>query len=291
MRLGAHMSTAGGLYTAFKRGDDTGCDSILIFTKSNRQWKAKPLSEEDVTKFTQTAEEYSHISPIAVHASYLINIGSSKEDLWEKSYQALKVELERVEMLGLPYLTFHPGAFVEADEQAGLDNIARGLRRLLEDTAGFSAVVCLETMAGTGTTLGYRFEHLAYLLKEGHTGEGRARLGVCFDTCHVFAAGYDIRSPKAYEETLAEFDEIIGLDRIKCFHFNDSKYELGARRDRHAHIGQGFIGPDGFANFVNDTRWSDYPAHLETPKKEENEAGEEVEMDVANLETLRDLIR
>ena len=291
MRLGAHMSTAGGLHTAFKRGNDIGCDSILIFTKSNRQWKAKPLSDEDVSKFSRAAEEYSHISPVAVHASYLINIGSSKEELWEKSYQSLKTELERVEKLGIPYLTFHPGAFVEADERTGLDNIARGLRRLLEETAGFSAVLCLETMAGTGTTLGYRFEHLAYLLKEGHSGEGRTRLGVCFDTCHVFAAGYDIRSPEAYEETLAEFDEVIGLDRIKCFHFNDSKYELGARRDRHAHIGQGFIGPDGFANFVNDSRWSDFPAHLETPKTEENEAGEEIEMDAANLEALRDLIR
>lgn len=291
MRLGAHMSTAGGLHTAFKRGDDIGCDSILIFTKSNRQWKAKPLSDEDVTKFKQAAEQYDHITPVAVHASYLINIGSSDEALWEKSYQSLKIELERVEKLGIPYLTFHPGAYIDADEQTGLDNIARGLRRLLEETAGFSAVLCLETTAGTGTTLGFRFEQLAYLLKEGHQGEGRARLGICFDTCHVFAAGYDIRFPNDYEATLSEFDKVIGLDWIKCFHFNDSKYELGARRDRHAHIGQGFIGPDGFANFVNDSRWSEFPAHLETPKKEKNESGEEVEMDAVNLQALRDLIR
>ncbi len=290
MRLGAQMSTAGGLQKAFQRGQEAGCDSIMIFTKSNRQWKAKPLTEEIVAAFQEADEEYDHIRPVAVHASYLINLGSSDDALWEKSFQALKEEVERAEALAIPTLTFHPGAHMKAGEEAGLANIARALRRLLDETAGFQAVVCLETMAGTGTTLGYRFEHLATLLADGQSGSQAGRLGVCFDTCHVFAAGYDIRTPEAYDETMAEFDRVIGLDQIRCFHFNDSKYDLGERKDRHDHIGRGYIGLEGFASFVNDPRWADHPAHLETPKTEEDEQGDEVEMDPVNLVALRELI-
>ncbi len=291
MRLGAQVSTAGGLKKAFQRGDEIGCDSIMIFTKSNRQWNAKPLTDEDIDAFKDAAIEYAHIHPVAVHASYLINIGSSDDELWEKSYQGLKVEAERCEALGIPFLTFHPGAYIEADENTGLNNIARALRRLLEETAGYQTTVCLETMAGTGTTLGFRFEHLAQLLEDGQTGQSPGRLGVCFDTCHVLAAGYDIRSPETYEATMSEFDRLVGLELIKCFHLNDSQYQLGERKDRHAHIGEGAIGLGGFANFVNDTRWTDHPAHLETNKTKETEEGEEIEMDPVNLATLRELIR
>lgn len=290
MRLGAQISTAGGLFKAFDRGDQIGCESIMIFTKSNRQWKAKPLADNDIEKFNAAVGENKHIHPVAVHASYLINVGSPDDALWEKSYQALKIEVERADALNIPTLTFHPGAHMEAGEEAGLDTVSKALRRLLEETAGSQTVVCLETTAGTGTTLGYRFEHLAYLLKNGQSGDQPFRLGVCFDTCHVYAAGYDIRTPEAYEATLAEFDQIVGLDMIKCFHFNDSKYEFGKRGDRHAHIGRGEISLDGFSNFVNDSRWADHPAHLETPKKEDNEKGEEVEMDPVNLAALRELI-
>jgi deoxyribonuclease-4 len=244
-----------------------------------------------ISTFREADEEHDGIYPVAVHASYLINIGSSDEELWEKSYQALKVEVERAEALSIATITFHPGAHVGAGEEVGLENIARGLRRLLAETDGFETVVCLETMAGTGTTLGHRFEHLAHLLEEGQAGSQAGRLGVCLDTCHVFAAGYDIRSPEAYEETMAEFDEVVGLDQIRCFHFNDSKYDLGERKDRHDHIGRGYIGEEGFANFVNDPRWADHPAHLETPKTEEDDDGEEIEMDPVNLETLRSLIK
>lgn len=290
MRLGAHMSAAGGLHMAYERGRETGCETMLIFTKSNRQWKAKPLTDKDIKKFKEAAAEYDDIHPVAVHASYLINVGSSKEDLWEKSFQALKVEVERCEALEIPYLTFHPGAHVGEGEETGLANIGRALQRLLAETEGFKTIICLETMAGTGTTLGYKFEHLAYLLAEGQKKGGDGRLGVCFDTCHVLAAGYDIRTPDAYEATMGEFDEVVGLDQIKCFHFNDSKYDLGERKDRHIHIGEGFVGSQGFANFVNDDRWANHPAHLETPKTEEDEDGNEIEMDVVNLERLRDLI-
>ncbi len=290
MRLGAQMSTAGGLEKAFERGKEAGCDSIMIFTKSNRQWKAKPLTEKMITTFRQADETYDQIHPVAVHASYLINLGSPEEELWEKSFQALKEEVERVEALSIPTITFHPGAHMKEGEETGLANIARALRRLLDETAGYETVVCLETMAGTGTTLGYRFEHLATLLNEGQSSSQAGRLGVCFDTCHVFAAGYDIRTPEAYAETMAEFDRVVGLDQIRCFHFNDSKYDLGERKDRHDHIGRGYIGLDGFANFVNDSRWKGYPAHLETPKTEEDEHGEEIEMDPVNLAALRDLL-
>jgi deoxyribonuclease IV len=259
---------------------------MLVFTKSNRQWQAKPLTDEDIAAYQAAAAEYKEIYPVAAHASYLINIGSADPDLWEKSYQALKVELERVEALGIPFLTFHPGAYVDSDEQTGLDNIARALRRLAAETAGFQSVLCLETMAGQGTTLGHRFEQLAYLLG---AADAPGRFGVCFDTCHVFAAGYDIRSPESYQATMAAFDQIVGLDQIKCFHFNDSKHDLGENKDRHEHIGQGKIGLSGFANFVNDPRWADYPAHLETPKTEKDADGREIEMDPVNLAALRQL--
>lgn len=289
MRLGAQMSAAGGLHEAIKRGEAAGCDSIMVFTKSNRQWKAKPITAVEVEKYKQVAAEYSHIYPVAAHASYLINIASPKEDLWEKSYQALKDEVERAAAFAIPYLTFHPGSFVSSDERAGLDSIIRALKRLLAETAASApdVIICLETMAGQGTNLGCTFEQLAAMLDGGGRSE---RLGVCFDTCHVFAAGYDIRSAAAYAQTMAAFDRIIGLEWIRCFHLNDSQHALGSNRDRHAHVGDGFIGAEGFANFVNDPRWTDYPAHLETPKTEEDEDGNEVDMDTENLRRLRQLI-
>lgn len=291
MRLGAQISTAGGLFKAFERGHDVGCDSIMVFTKSNRQWKVKPLSDDDIQKFHEKDAAHPDIYPVAVHASYLINIGSSDEELWEKSYQALKVEVERANILNIATMTFHPGAHMKAGEEVGLENVAKALRRLLQEIPDCDTVVCLETTAGTGTTLGYRFEHLGYLLEHGRDAGQEGRLGVCLDTCHIFAAGYDIRTPAVYQKTMDEFDSIVGLDEIKCFHLNDSKYDLGKRGDRHAHIGEGFIGLEGFASFVNDDRWLEHPAHLETPKKEDTDDGEEIEMDPVNLAALRGLIK
>lgn len=289
MRLGAHISSAGGVYKAFARAAEVGCETMLVFTKSNRQWKAKPLTEKDIVSYQDAAAEYDNIFPVAVHASYLINIASPDSELWEKSYQALKVEVERAGALGIPLITFHPGSYVSSDEQSGLAAIAGGLRRLIEETADSAptTTICLETMAGQGTNLGSRFEQLGQLLEAGGDDP---RLGVCLDTCHIFAAGYDIRSPEAYEATMAEFDRLIGLEQIKVFHFNDSKFGLGEHKDRHAHIGEGEIGLQGFANFINDPRWAGYAAHIETPKKEKDEAGNEVEMDAINLATLRSLV-
>lgn len=290
MRLGAHISAAGGLFKSFKRAEEAGCESMLVFTKSNRQWKAKPISDQDVAKYKTAVSEYAHIFPVAVHASYLINIASPDDALWEKSYQALKDEVERAAKFGIPLITFHPGSHMKSEPEEGLERIGKGLKRLAIETADSApnTTLCLETMAGQGTNLGAKFEHLATLLE---MAEDTSRLGICFDTCHVFSAGYDIRTPEAYAETMAEFDKVIGLEHIKCFHFNDSKYDLGELRDRHQHIGQGFIGTEGFANFVNDPRWKDFPAHLETPKIEKDEDGNETEMDAVNLETLRSLIK
>lgn len=289
MRLGAHMSAAGGLFKAFARGDEAGCDSMLVFTKSNRQWKAKPITDKDVEKYRKEAAEYDHIFPVAVHASYLINIASPDDALWEKSYAALKDEVERAAAFDIPLLTFHPGSFVSSDEEAGMARIAQGLKRLLEETAvsAPNVTICVETMAGQGTNIGRSFEQLAHILNLVGDHE---RLGVCFDTCHVFAAGYDIRTPETYAATMDAFDKTVGLHKIKCFHLNDSKHELGSNKDRHEHIGQGHIGKAGFANFVNDPRWAKHPAHLETPKTEEDDEGNEIEMDPVNLKALRDLM-
>jgi deoxyribonuclease-4 len=288
MRLGAHISAAGGVYKAFERAGDIGCETMLVFTKSNRQWKAKPLTEEDIESYREEAERFSDVWPVAAHASYLINIASPDEELWEKSYQALKIEVERCGALDIPLITFHPGSFMKSDVATGLANISRGVICLLEETAEAApnTVICLENMAGQGTNLGHRFEHLAYLLEQAG---GDERLGICFDTCHAFAAGYDIRTPEAYTATMEEFDRVVGLQHIKVFHFNDSQGGLGERIDRHAHIGRGAIGREGFANFVNDPRWADYAAHLETPKTEEDEKGNQVEMDPVNLKALREL--
>lgn len=289
MRLGAHMSAAGGVYKAFARAEETGCDSMLVFTKSNRQWKAKPITDDDVTKYRKAAEKYSHITPVAVHASYLINIASPDDALWEKSFLSLKDEVERAAKFDIPFITFHPGSFVKSDLESGIERIGKGLKRLMAETedSAPNTTVCLETMAGQGTNIGFAFDHLKWLLE---LGENHERLGVCFDTCHVFAAGHDFRTKEGYEATLAAFDGAVGLDKIKCFHFNDSKYDLGEKKDRHEHIGQGFIGKEGFAHFVNDPRWKDHAAHLETPKTETDDDGNDVEMDAVNLATLRSLI-
>ena len=301
MRLGAQVSVSGGLFNAFKNAKEIGADSMMFYTRSNRQWKAKPISVEDQQKYKDTAEEYSAIFPAVVHANYLMNLASPEEDKWAKSYDAMVDEITRTGQVGVNNMVVHPGSHMfkekKATEQqiieaewAGLDRIVKGVKRALDETAETSpdVVICLETMAGQGTNLGFKFEHLGYLIKEIDGGD---RVGVCFDTCHVFTAGYDIRTPEAYAATMDLFDEKVGLQYIKCFHFNDSKFDLGSRKDRHQHIGKGFLGEQAFANLVNDPRWADLPAHLETPKSEDNEeTGESVEMDPVNLAKLRSLI-
>ena len=284
MRLGAHESIAGGLVNAFERGHSATCDAIQIFTKSSRQWRARPLSEAEIAAWRERMDVEATsggIFPVVVHSSYLINVGSPKAATWQKSYDALQVELERCEALGVRHLVLHPGSHLKAGEEVGLANVARALSQLHAATPGFQAMVCLEGMAGQGTNLGYTFEQLAWLLE--HTDQGE-RLGICLDSCHLYAAGYDVRTPEGYAETMDAFDRVIGLERLQVVHLNDSVQELGSRRDRHTHIGAGTIGLEGFRNFVNDPRLAHLPGLLETDKSDD------LHEDVENLARLRSLI-
>jgi len=280
MKFGAHMSIAGGLYKAFAHGERAGCEALQIFSKNQQQWRAKPLAEAEIGKFKAELQRVGDW-PLVVHDSYLINLASPNDELWHKSIAAFGEELERCAALGIPYLVTHPGAHVGSGEEVGLRREAAALNQLLDQGVGADVMVLLETTAGQGTTLGYRFEHLARLIElVGHS----ERLGVCVDMCHILAAGYDIRTPEAYAATFAEFDRLIGLERIKVFHVNDSQKGLGSRVDRHAHIGAGCVGIAGFRALVNDPRFKGLPMILETPK------GEDLAEDIANLATLRGLI-
>lgn len=262
MRFGAHMSIAGGIDNAPLRGREVGCDTIQIFTKNNNQWKAKRLLKEEIQRFKKNQKE-TNISPVVVHTAYLINIASADEKIYQKSLDALSIEMERTEALGLPYLVLHPGAHLGSGEKNGLDKIIQSLNILHKKAKNFKMKILLETTAGQGTSLGYCFEHFACIL-EGV--KEKNRLGMCLDTSHVFAAGYNIKIKKGYEETMKLFDSLIGIDKIKAFHVNDSKRPLGSRVDRHEHIGRGFIGKNGFKHLLRDERFSSLPMILETPK-------------------------
>jgi deoxyribonuclease-4 len=280
VKFGAHMSISGGLHKAFARGESAGCEAVQIFSKNQQQWRAKPLSDADIAHF-KAEQQRSGLAPVIVHDSYLINLASPDDALWEKSIAAFAEELERCATLGIPYLVTHPGAHTGSGEETGLRREAEALNRLFDAGVGEGVMVLLETTAGQGSCLGYRFEHLARLIE---LTDRRERLGVCIDTCHILAAGYDIRTPEAYAATFDEFDRVIGIDRIKAFHVNDSVKDLGSRVDRHAHIGDGCVGLEGFRALVNDPRFVGLPTILETPK------GEDMAEDIANLAKLRGLL-
>ncbi len=282
--LGAHMSIAGGLYRAPLRAREIGCQAIQIFSRNRNRWKSKKLSLREIDLFHKACEE-TDIKAVAVHNSYLINLASTRAHVFEKSFLALLQELERAELLGVPYLVIHPGAHVGGGEEQGLRQIAGALNRVFEQRRDDRVKILLETTAGQGTSLGYRLEHLAQVTE---MTEHRDRLGVCLDTCHVFAAGYDFRTAKTYRKFLREFDRIVGLDRLGLFHINDSKNGLGSRIDRHEHPGAGFIGLKGFSFFLNDPRFAQLPFLLETPKGK-NEEG--LDWDRVNLNLLRSLIK
>jgi deoxyribonuclease IV len=278
--LGAHMSVAGGLHNAIKDALEVESDAVQIFTKNQRQWNAKPLVDEDVTTF-KTRYKESGLRGLVAHNSYLINMASPKDDLWEKSINAMRDEIERCEQLEVPYLVAHPGSHTGSGREAGLDRIVEALNRLHDEVPGYKAMTLLETTAGQGTNLGSTFDDLAYLLERVAQPE---RLGVCFDTGHVFVAGYDIRDAETYAATMDEFDRVVGLQLIKAFHFNDSKGDLGSKKDRHDLIGKGFIGEDGFRNFMCDERFAGLPALLETEK------GDDLEEDRIAIALLRSLV-
>lgn len=278
--LGAHMSIAGGLEKAIDHALAVESDAVQIFTKNQRQWKAKPIADDEADLFKQRFAE-SGLKAVVAHNSYLINLASPKDELWEKSIEALKDELERCEQLEVPFLVAHPGSHTGSGEQAGLDRIVLGLERVHAELPGYKVRTLLETTAGQGTNLGSKFEDLAYIIERSSSPE---RLGVCFDTCHTFVAGYDCRTAEAYQATMDEFDRVIGLDQIEAFHFNDAQTELGSKRDRHHLIGAGCIGVEGFRQFMNDSRFSGKPALLETDK------GEDLAEDRAALKLLRSLV-
>ena len=280
--LGAHMSISGGLHKAILRGEKVGCQVIQIFTKNNNQWKCKDLSKEEIVAFDKTCKK-TPVRPVAVHDSYLINLASPRSEVAEKSFEALLDELERAERLRIPFLVIHPGAHLGDGESRGLLRISEGINRIHERTGGHRVKILLETTAGQGSNLGYRFEHLAEIIDNTVSHD---RLGVCFDTCHAFAAGYDFRSLKTYRALFRAFDEIIGINRLMLFHINDSKKGLGSRVDRHEHIGAGTIGLRAFSRLLNDDRFSNLPFLLETPKGEDKNG---VDLDRVNLNLLRRL--
>jgi len=260
--LGAHMSIAGGIDKAIERGESIGCTAIQIFTKSNRQWRAKELSDEEITAFKQ-AWKNSSIASVVVHASYLLNIGSSDPDLEKKSLEALKVEFQRCADLGIPYLVLHPGSSTTGDEKSCLAKISKNIDKLLGHIP--DGTLLLETMAGQGSQVGYTFEQLAEIIKHA---DHKKRIGVCIDTCHLLAAGYDFRTEKTYHEMWKHFDATIGIHKLKAIHINDSHKDLGSRVDRHADIGKGKVGLEGFKLLLNDPTLFDVPKILETPRAE-----------------------
>jgi deoxyribonuclease-4 len=276
------MSIAGGVGKALLRGQEIGCDTIQIFTKNNNQWRAKPLTDSEIRTYREHRDA-TGIWPVVAHDGYLINIASPKRDLYRKSLEALQTEVGRAAALEIPFLIIHPGAHLGSGEADGIQRIVEALNTICDGTKDSSVMICLETTAGQGSSLGYRFEHLAGI-REGIMQ--RERVGVCVDTCHIFAAGYEIRGRKAYDETMRRLDEVIGLDQIACIHLNDSQRELGSRVDRHAHVGQGHIGLEGFRLLVNDPRFRHVPMILETPKGDDPIAS-----DRHNLAVLRSLVK
>jgi deoxyribonuclease-4 len=280
--LGAHMSIAGGYHKAVETARRCGCDCVQLFTKNNNQWRAKAITERDVAMF-QSALAELHVSHPISHDSYLINLAAPDQALWKRSIDAFIVELQRAGQLGIPYVVTHPGAFTTSSEALGLSRVARALDEVHRQTRGITTRCLLETTAGQGSSLGWRFEHLATILDGVKDPD---RLGVCVDTCHVFAAGYPLATLKQYRATMRELDKTVGLKQVKAFHINDSKRELGSRVDRHEHIGEGKLGLEPFRHLLNDRRFRKIPMYLETPKG--LRGGEE--LDVINLRTLRGLI-
>ena len=283
MRLGVHVSIAGGVYKAFERGADIGCRTIQIFTKNGNRWQAKPLTHESVEAF-RDSQEKTGIWPVLAHASYLINLASPDNRLYQRSLAALVQEMERAEMLGVSVLVLHPGSHVGSGEEVGIVRVAQGLTAICRRCEDMDVVIALETTAGQGSQLGYRFEHLARILEQV---DGRDRVKICLDSCHMYASGYDISTAVGFVETMEKFHRLIGLDRLAVIHLNDSKTECGARKDRHEHIGQGCLGLETFRRFLRDESLTELPCILETPKGK-NSRGED--WDAVNLRTLRNML-
>ncbi len=281
--LGAHMSIGGGYYRSVERAHEVGCDCVQLFTKNNNQWRAKAISEADAESFCQALQASGVSHPLS-HASYLINLASPKDDLWEKSVAAFAVELQRADQLGIPYVVLHPGSHTTSTPEEGLAAVARGLDEVHARVGDIGAQCLLENTAGQGSNLGFQFEHLAVILDRVDAPD---RVGVCIDTCHTFAAGYALESADEYADTFSQLDTLVGLEKVKAFHLNDSKKEFASRRDRHENIGEGCMGLEPFRHLVNDARFEKVPMYLETPKGVYEPTDED--WDTINLRTLRRL--
>jgi deoxyribonuclease-4 len=278
--LGAHMSIAGGLHKAVERGLAAGCGVIQVFTQNSNQWRGKRIMDSDVALFREKRQE-SGVREIVSHDIYLINLASAPGEVREKSLAGFLEEMERCARLGIDKIVMHPGSHLGEGEETGIKRIVDAFDTLFEQGTDFTGTVLLETTAGQGTNIGCRFEHLREIRDRSAFPD---RFGICFDTCHTFAAGYDITTREGYGKVFEEFDRVLGLENLRVFHFNDSKKGLNCRVDRHEHIGQGAMGLDGFRFLMNDKRFSRIPKILETPK------GDNDEMDAINLKTLRDLV-
>ena len=259
--VGAHVSIAGGFFKAIEEGIEIGCTAIQIFTKSNRQWKSKSISNSEAEKFIE-AQKSSNIKIVVAHASYLINLGSATPEVQQKSLAALIDEIKRCEQLQIPFLVLHPGTAESDARQASIEKTGQYINQALQATADCTTTVLVETMAGQGKSIGSSFEELTTILDQV---TDKKRIGICFDTCHAFAAGYNFTTPETYQATFKKFDDTIGLKYLKMFHVNDSKKEMGARVDRHENIGQGAINLHAFEMIMNDPRFKSTPKILETP--------------------------
>jgi deoxyribonuclease-4 len=280
--IGAHQSIAGGYYKSVEIAHRLKCDCVQLFTKNNNQWRAKELTDEDVRLFQTRLQELGVTHPLA-HDSYLINLASPDPSLWKKSVDSFVMEVLRADRLGIPYLVTHPGAYTTSSEEVGIAAVVQALDETHRQTRGVKTKVLLETTAGQGSCLGCKFEHLAEMIAGVQDPD---RLGVCVDTCHIFAAGYPISTDKDYKATMRALDKTVGLKLVRAFHLNDSVKPLGSRVDRHAHIGRGMIGKEGFRLLLNDRRFQKVPMYLETPKGEEKGKN----LDAINLRTLRRLV-
>jgi len=281
MFLGAHMFVKGALSRTFEDAHHLGCDTLQLFTKNNNQWRTAQLNSEQIKSFRETRENLGFRVPIMAHDSYLINLASPKPDVYNKSLQAMGEEVQRCIDLGIDFLVMHPGAHLGTGEEGALKKIAQSLDVILRPLPQNPFMILLEITAGQGTNVGYKLEHIAEIL---NLISQQARVGVCVDTCHLFAAGYDLSTREGYEKTWNLCDQLFGLDRIKAFHLNDSKKGLGCRVDRHEHIGKGCIGLSAFQWLVNDERFQNVPAVLETPK------GADYAEDRENLTLLKSLL-
>ena len=273
--LGAHTSTSGGVSQAIGRAQACGFTAAQIFVKNNKQWFAPPLAEDEIARF-RTARKESGIYFFA-HNSYLVNLGSQDAEMFSTSVRAMTAELERAEALELPFIVMHPGSHGGAGEEAGLRRIAQGLDEIARATAGFNCRMALEITAGQGNALGYKLEQLGWLMENV---SDEKRFGICLDTAHLYAAGYNVRTSEGYQETVAQAEKLFGLRHVLGLHLNDSKVPLGKRVDRHEHLGEGEIGLDCFKWIVQDPRWASTPKVLETPKSED------MHEDVENLTKL-----